>query len=781
MRTRTILVCFLLHLALCASGLGQTGTVITVSGNTNTSIQLALNAAGPTNAKVVIPAGTYNIASSIAVTSPPAPANTSPSNLWIHCEPGALLQATASLSSGMILLQDVSSSSAMGSVRIDGCTFDMGSAQTPTAFDTVGIAVLANFSANTGVIEIDHNEFLHSTLQGVVLQTCISVSGPCTTTLSSPSTTQLLQNAFIHDNVCHDFSTTKQSNAACFESKNSKGSLFRQNNMYSFPPPGTSSPCGSGTNPPPCPTFGILCNGDNGCSIEKNICSYTSTGMSGSASCYKGLYTVGYESDGNQFFGFGSDCIANVYPCALAEHCDTCINADIHDNFYSHPEYCLRTEVNLDENVHDNRCYFPTEQGIVVSTREGQTSTPDTVVVNSLTSPTVNGNLCNPISCATNVGLPTQITFPAGYTTTCPSSTAIPKGPWPISGGTAVSIPLNSPGVTGLFVTNVPSQSSSTWITSPILEICIASSVAILPGTLQLVLSDSTTSLSQPHTKITLPGLKASTWTPVYVWDDAFGLNFSSGRGVNSWGIQTTSAVTATIGISVFIHDVPFQRHNIHGNRVVRSGDRAFWLAGALQDFEFYGNFCTDPGFLANVANVGCLRLDSTTFNSGSYTMYNGQVHDNHFTDNGNGTTSVTTRRGIDYFDGSSQPIATVRNLHNFFNGQFNNNIFYNAASTSSTDAFYTVSGTCVLTVTGPPLSCPTATTTFPAGGFAAVPFCVATDNSTPVPIQATPKTSTGTACGGTNPACAEVVLTGGTGSSSTDSVSYECRSQNTE
>lgn len=353
MRPKTTFVVILLCLASCTFALGQINTVA-VSGSTDVDIQRALNTLTPVNLKIVVPAGTYSIAHTIT-------ASTSPSDLWIHCEAGATLQATTTLSNGMILFQDVSG--AMGNVRVDGCVFDSNSLNAP------GVVAIANSVANQGMIEVDHNEFKNSTTQGVLLQT------------SSSNTTQLLNGGNIHDNICHDFQSGVQ-NAACFESKNAQGTVYRANYMYKFPAP-TGSNCLSGGTAAQCPVFGILCNGDNGCSIDKNVCLYTNVTVpsgSSSAACYKGLFMVGYESDGNTYNGSG-DCGNNV--CSFAEHCDTCLTSETHDNYFWNANTCVRMEVNQDDNIHDNRCYFPTEQGFIVSTREGQ-PTNDTVSVNSL-------------------------------------------------------------------------------------------------------------------------------------------------------------------------------------------------------------------------------------------------------------------------------------------------------------------------------------------------------------------------------------------------------------
>jgi hypothetical protein len=162
MRSRAILFSLLLHIALCANSLGHgspnsagvlssINNVVVVDGYVNQTIQAAVSAATSIGggAKIVIPktaAGSpHSISSSITTTA-------SPSNLWIHCESGAILQATTNITNGMILLQDVSSVP-MGNVRVDGCIFDSNS------FNAPGVGAIANNVANQGVIEADHNEF----------------------------------------------------------------------------------------------------------------------------------------------------------------------------------------------------------------------------------------------------------------------------------------------------------------------------------------------------------------------------------------------------------------------------------------------------------------------------------------------------------------------------------------------------------------------------------------------------------------------------------------------
>jgi hypothetical protein len=317
-----------------------------------------------------------------------------------------------------------------------------------------------------------------------------------------------------------------------------------------------------------------------------------------------------------------------------------------------------------------------------------------------------------------------------------------------------VQLKLMGGPTTGILVSqDITGGAAQPWITSPILEICIGSSVTINPATLQLVLSNLG-SLTSPHTVINLPGLQANAWTPVYLWDDGFGLNFSSGKGVRSWGIQGTSVPDANIDISVFVHDVPFQRHYIHGNDVVRTADHAFYLQAALQDFEFFDNYCTDPGFGKSGSNLACVQLDPTSLNDGTFfyaTMFSGQVHDNHLTNNG----AAASRIGVNYNStDANHPISAVRTFHNFFNGVFGTNVNYTSGGTI-TDAYYMVSGTKALGTGG--------TVTFPANGFSAIPVCFATDSQGVSAVQATP-TMTG------------ITLTG----TGTHSIFWQCRGWNT-
>ncbi len=754
MRLKTTLVAILLCLAWSSPGVGQTlGELptVTVTGSTDQDIQHAVNVLGLLNpnasptGKVVIPAGTYTISSTITVTG-----SYSPKNLQIHCEPGAVLQVanTWTSLSPILQFQDLSSSSALGSLRVDGCVFDMSTAAPPSQQNAVGISVLVNSdgpgtsnTGNVGTIEIDHNEFRHSSLQGVLLQT------PLNNFAGTQNVTQLLTGANIHDNICHDMysvSVSGSSNPACFESKNTVGTIYRANYMYNFPNT-------SGTTP----VFGILCNGDNGCSLERNVCSYNTSGGASSAACYKGLFMSGYMSAGNSEYGNG-DC--QSWACSFAEHCDTCISPDSHDNFYYNVNSCARFEVNQDDNIHDNTCYLPAELGYYLTTREGNSSS-DTVIANQLINTTglVSGN-----AAVISLGNP-GITPPLG---TCSQKT------W--NSTMAVSLTVGgSTAYTGLLVSQQLASGQIAWITSPILEICVESSPSATnavpsPGGspssnyLQFVLSDTctgtgcATSLASPHTTINFPGFPATTWTPVYGWSDAFGFNFNgTTRGVLAWGIVGTSIPVGTvITLSVFAHDVPFMRHQFHNNHIVRAGQHALYLAGALQNFNIDHNLITDPGFSSS-GTIDAIRLDSTLLNGGHYPMQNGQVSDNTITDNG----GKVSRNGIHYLDLAVQPINKVRSFHNFFQGSFTttNSIVYDVPS-SIQDAYYTVSGVQQLSGVG------TFTLTFPANGFLAAPFCLASDQTAAAAVRA-------------NPSPTQLSLQG----AANDFVAYECRSQSTE
>jgi hypothetical protein len=599
---------------------GQQPTV-TVSGSTGVEIQSALsilatlNTSSPTG-KLVIPAGTYSVGTTIQVPG----ASASPANLWIHCEPGAVLQATSPFTGSALLeFQDLNTTIPLGSIRVDGCVLDMGGAA-PTNLNLIGIYVVVNSdgpgtsnTGNVGTIEIDHNEFRNSSLQGVLLQT-----NPTNLNAAAENNTQLLSGANVHDNICHDFFAANQPNAACFESKNSKGSVFRRNNMYNFPAPGNTSAACSGTNPA-CPTFGLLCNGDNGCSLQKNVCSYSTNLGTNSASCYKGLFMTGYESDGNLFYGAG-DCGTSI--CSFAEHCDTCFNSESHDNYFYNANTCIRMEVNQDDNIHDNRCYSPTEQGFIVSTREGQSG--DTVNVHNLTSTAsmqCNTSLfpnCGALINGTGVALSINSSF------THPLGTCLPN----LWKQDSVLELTTSALATGLLVyEDLGTAGAPQWINSPILAVCIESDTALSPQLLQWVLTDGcsgsncSTSLASPHTVINFPGVIATSplavggFIPAYGWSDTFGMNFVSTRGVRAWGIRanpTSSGVPAGahILLSVFVHDVPFMRHQIHNNHIVRSGGHGLYLQGALQNFSVDHNIITDPGFLPT---IGTARTQSAS------------------------------------------------------------------------------------------------------------------------------------------------------------------------
>ena len=224
------------------------------------------------------------------------------------------------------------------------------------------------------------------------------------------------------------------------------------------------------------------------------------------AACYKGLFMVGYESGGNLFYGSGDCGVSTGSPtCAIAEHCDTCISSESHDNYFYNANTCLRMEVNQDDNVHDDRCYDPTEQGFNISTREGQVG--DTVIVTELTNGTTGScgpsySSCGNLVHGTGVTLGTATNgLPLG---TCPNTT------WSSANGagTQVTLTMASSGSPGLLISQ-DLGSATAWIGSPILEICISSNTTLNPAQLQFVLTDcptgmncATTALATPHTRI---------------------------------------------------------------------------------------------------------------------------------------------------------------------------------------------------------------------------------------------------------------------------------------